>query len=104
MVEQMRFGEEMVEVVVVTSMYHMPRSAWMFRVVAAAVGAECQFVEQVVEGEERDVEALAKEERLMKVMPSWVKEAMKKWGVEVEELESIEAPVAEIRKMLQGHI
>ena len=100
MVADMRRGEEVMEVVVVTSAYHMPRAAWTFRVVAAAVGAAVALGQQAVEGKEGDVLALRGEERITRAMPGWMARKMRERGLEVEGIEGVEGPLAEIRRMI----
>ena len=94
-----RLGAE--EGVVVTSRYHMPRSAWTFRVVAAALGSrvklgEAAAAEEKEEGKEGSCN-LEREARLLRRSQAWVREGL---GREVEGMESVEGPLEEIRQML----
>ena len=89
------------EVVVVTSRYHMPRSSWMFRVVAAALRLQVKLGEAAAEAAEGENVSshLEREASLLRRSPNWVKRGL---GVEmVEGMESIEGPREEIGQMLQ---
>ena len=88
------------EVVVVTSRYHMPRSAWTFRVVAAALGSRVKLGEAAAAAAEKVDKGnfnLEREARLLRRSPAWVREGL---GREVEDMESIEGPLEEIRQIL----
>lgn len=104
-----RLGAE--EVVVVTSLYHMPRSSWTFRVVAASLRSRVRLGEAAAEAAkgEREKESshleqtrsdLEREGRLLRRSPDWVGQAL--GGEVVDGMEGIEGPLEEIGRMQQG--
>ena len=105
--ERVRRGEEVVRLVVVTSRYHMPRAAWLFRVMADVLKAKVELGEAPVPvGEGGDVEGedVRRELSILSKKPERVRSKLNKWGVECDEMEGLERPEKELREMVEAYV
>ena len=105
--ERVKRGEEVVRLVVVTSRYHMPRAAWLFRVIADVLQAKVELGQAPVPlGEGRDAEAedVRRELSILSKKPKSVRSKLNKWGVECKEMEGLERPERELREMVEAYV
>ena len=105
--ERKRRGEENIRLVVVTSRYHMPRAAWLFRVVADVLKAKVELGQAPVplgEGKDAEGEDVRRELSILSKKPKSVRLKLNKWGVECNEMEGLERPERELREMVEAYV
>ena len=107
--ERVKRGEEVVRLVVVTSRYHMPRAAWLFRVMAGVLKAKVELGQAPVpvgEGGDVEGEEVRRELSILSKKPKSVRSKLNKWGVEMErwEMEGLERPEKELREMVEAYV
>jgi len=108
--ERVKRGEEVVRLVVVTSRYHMPRAAWLFRVMADVLKAKVELGQAPVpvgEGGDVEGEMVRRELSILSKKPKSVMSKLDKWGVEglnQWEMEGLEVPEKELREMVEAYV
>ena len=105
--ERVKRGEEVVRLVVVTSRYHMPRAAWLFRVMADVLKAKVELGQAPVpvgEGGDVEGEEVRRELSILSKKPKSVRSKLNKWGVECDEMEGLERPEKELREMVEAYV
>jgi len=105
--ERVKRGEEVVRLVVVTSRYHMPRAAWLFRVIADVLKAKVELGQAPVplaEGRVAEGEDVRRELSILSKKPKSVRLKLNMWGVECREMEGLERPEGELRAMVEAYV
>ena len=107
--ERVKRGEEVVRLVVVTSRYHMPRAAWLFRVMADVLKVKVELGQAPVpvgEGGDVEGEEVRRELSILSKKPKSVRSKLNKWGVEMErwEMEGLERPERELKEMVEAYV
>ena len=100
-VENIMKDKKRVMLMLVTSQYHMPRAAWLFRVVATALGLQVVLELKAVKGDE-DRNGAMQEARILEWMPRSVRLMLDKNGVESEKMEDLSRPNMELTKLIIG--
>ena len=91
----------------VTSLYHMPRSAWTFRVVAKAMGINMvleQHSSRWVEGHGDEKTMLLKEQRLLLKSQRLMKKFPNSWGMDFGEMEDIALAIKQVQEIIQDSV
>ena len=107
--DRVKRGEEVVRLVVVTSRYHMPRAAWLFRVMADVLEAQVELGQAPVpvdEGGDTEGEDVRRELSILSKKPKSVRSKLNKWGVDCKEMEmeGLERPEKELREMVESYV
>ena len=105
--ERKRRGEENIRLVVVTSRYHMPRAAWLFRVMADVLNTKVEVGQAPVpvgEGGDVEGEEVRRELSILSKKPKSVRSKLGRWGVECKEMEGLDRPERELREMVEEYV
>ena len=96
-----------VRLMLVTSLYHMPRSAWTFSVVAKAMGIDMvleQHSSRWVEGHGDEKTMLLKEQRLLLKSQRLMKKFPNRRGMDFGDMEDIALAIKEVQEMIKDSV